>query len=74
MKIKKDIDYLLNRDQANANVVQSTKNDMLTQMKNVRNIPTSASGANSQADEKTPDNAIFDGILGLDGDLDNLFG
>ena len=69
-----DIDYLLNRDQAYANVVQSTKNDMLTQMKNVRNIPTSASGANSQAEEKTPDNAIFDGILGLDGDLDNLFG
>ena len=69
-----DIDYLLNRDQANANVVQSTKNDMLSQMKNVRNIPTSASGANSQAEEKTPDNAIFDGILGLDGDLDNLFG
>ena len=69
-----DIDYLLNRDQANANVVQSTKNDMLSQMKNVRNIPTSASGANSQTEEKTPDNAIFDGILGLDGDLDNLFG
>jgi hypothetical protein len=69
-----DIDYLLNRDQANANVVQSTKTDMLTQMKNVRNIPTSASGANSQAKEKTPDNAVFDGILGLDGDLDNLFG
>ena len=69
-----DIDYLLNRDQANANVVQSMKTDMLTQMKNVRNIPTSASGANSQAKEKTPDNAVFDGILGLDGDLDNLFG
>jgi len=69
-----DIDYLLNRDQANANVVQSTKNDMLTQMKNVRNIPTSASGANSQTEEKNPDNAMFDGILGLDGDLDNLFG
>ena len=68
-----DIDYLLNRDQANANVVQSTKSDMLNQMKNVRNIPTSASGANSQAEEKTPDNALFDGILGLDGDLDNLF-
>ena len=69
-----DIDYLLNRDQANANVVQSTKNDMLTQMKNVRNIPTSASGANSQTEEKNPDNTMFDGILGLDGDLDNLFG
>ena len=69
-----DIDYLLNRDQANANVVQSTKNDMLTQMKNVRNIPTTASGANSQTEEKNPDDTLFDGILGLDGDLDNLFG
>ena len=69
-----DIDYLLNRDQANANVVTSAKNDMLSQMKNVRNIPTTASGANSQSEEKTPDNALFDGILGLDGDLDNLFG
>jgi len=69
-----DIDYLLNRDQANANVVTSAKNDMLGQMRNVRNIPTSASGANSQAKEESPDNALFDGILGLDGDLDNLFG
>jgi len=65
---------LLNRDQANANVITSAKNDMLDQMKNVRNIPTTASGANSQTEEKTPDNALFDGILGLDGDLDNLFG
>ena len=69
-----DIDYLLNRDQANANVVQSTKTDMLTQMKNVRHIPTSASGANSQAEEADPSNALFDGLLGLDGELDNLFG
>jgi len=69
-----DIDYLLNRDQANANVVQSTKNDMLTQMKNVRNIPPTASGANSQTEESDPNNALFDGLLGLDGELDNLFG
>jgi len=69
-----DIDLLLNRDQANANVVKSTKNDMLNQMKNVRNIPASASGANSQTVEKTPDDKLFEGLLGLDGDLDNLFG
>jgi len=69
-----DIDYLLNRDQANANAVQSAKNDMLNQMKNVRNIPATASGANSQAKEVTPDNALFDGLLGLDGELDILFG
>ena len=69
-----DVDYLLNREVANANVVESTKNDMLNQMKNVRNIPATASGANSQAKEVTPDNALFDGLLGLDGELDNLFG
>jgi hypothetical protein len=43
-------------------------------MKNVRHIPTSASGANSQAEEADPNNALFDGLLGLDGELDNLFG
>ena len=69
-----DVDYLLNRDQANANVVKSTKDDILNQMKNVRNIPATASGANSQSKEVTPDNALFDGLLGLDGELDNLFG
>jgi len=69
-----DVDYLLNRDQANANVVQHTKTDMLNQMKNVRNIPATASGANSRAQDIDPNNAVFDTILGTDGDLDNLFG
>ena len=69
-----DVDYLLNRDQANANVVQHTKTDMLNQMKNVRNIPTTASGANSRAQDIDPNNAVFDTIMGTDGDLDNLFG
>ena len=69
-----DVDYLLNRDQANANVVQHAKNDMLNQMKNVRNIPATASGANSRAQDTDPNNAVFDTILGTGGDLDNLFG
>ena len=68
-----DVDYLLNRDQANANVVQHTKTDMLNQMKNVRNIPATASGANSRAQDIDPNNAVFDTILGTDGDSDNLF-
>ena len=70
-----DIDLLLNRDQANANVVKSTKNDMLNQMKNVRNIPMSASGANNQGDNrKSAEDSLFDSLVGTDGDLDNLFG
>lgn len=70
-----DIHYLLNRDKVQDNVVRSTKADMANQMKNVRNIPTSASGANSQGNnQKNPNDSIFDALLGSDGGLDNLFG
>ena len=70
-----DIHFLLNRDQVQANVAKSTKNGMVEQMKNVRKMPTSASGANSQGNnQKNPDDSIFDALLGTDGDLDNLFG
>ena len=70
-----DINYLLNRDKTNANVANATKQDMLDQMKNVRNMPTSASGANSQSNEtKTVDRDVFDSILGFDNNVDNLFG
>ena len=70
-----DIHFLLNRDKVQANVAKSTKNGMVEQMKNVRKMPTSASGANSQGNnQKNPDDSIFDALLGTDGDLDNLFG
>jgi len=68
-----DVDYLLNRDKAAANVAQSTKKDMLDQMKSVRNMPTSASGANNQGD-RSEDDSVFGRLLGLDNELDNLFG
>ena len=58
-----DVHYLINRDKANANVANSTKQDMLNQMKSVRNMPTSAAGANSQGDNQNPDNALFEGLL-----------
>ena len=57
------------------NVANNTKKDMLKQMKNVRNIPASASDSNNQGNsQKTPDNKLFDNMLGLDEDVDNLFG
>ena len=69
-----DVHYLLNKDKTAANTANSTKQDMLTQMKNVRNIPTSASGANSQGSkEERPDDIVFNALKDLDGDLDNLF-
>ena len=69
-----DIGYILNRSQVNQNVAQNTKQDMLNQMKNVRNMPTSASGANSQGEAKSNDRQVFDNILGLNQGVDNLFG
>ena len=70
-----DIHYLLNKEKTAANTAKSTKEDMLTQMKTVRNIPTSASGANSQGSkEQSVEDNIFDSLKGVDGDLDNLFG
>ena len=69
-----DVNYLLNRNQNNANVANSTKADMLNQMKNVRNMPTSASGANSQGQQRSESDEVFDMINGFDNDVDNLFG
>ena len=69
-----DVNYLLNRDANNTNVANSTKKDMLNQMKNVRNMPTSASGANSQDPGRSESDDVFDAIKGLDDGVDNLFG
>ena len=69
-----DVNYLLNRNQNNANVANSTKTDMLNQMKNVRNMPASASGANSQGQNRSESDEVFDLINGFDNDVDNLFG
>jgi len=69
-----DAYYLVNKDKASSEVAQNTKKEMLGQMKNVRNIPTSVGNANSQQVEQSQDDNIFDALLGSDGDVDNLFG
>ena len=70
----RDIMYLMNRDKNNANVANAAKSDMIKQMKNVREIPTSQSSANSTKVSKSQDDKLFESLLGLDGGLDNLFG
>ena len=70
-----DVHYLLNKEKTAANTANSTKQDMLSQMKNVRNIPTSASGANSQGSkEQSMEDNVFNALKGVDDELDNLFG
>ena len=69
-----DIYYLMNKEQAAANVANNTKKEMLNQMQAVRNLPTSASNANSAPDSKSPDDAVFDILKGMDEGAENLFG
>ena len=70
-----DINQIVNKDKVAANVVESSKKDMLGQMKNVRNMPTSASSANSQGSaNSSPDREVFNNIMGFDDSVDNLFG
>lgn len=69
-----DIYHILNKDRVAGNVARSTKQDMLNQMKNVRDIPTTASGVNSPSTERDPNSDVFDTILGSDGGVDDLFG
>ena len=69
-----DVNYILNKDKAAQNVAQNTQKEMLNQMKNVRNMPASASGANSQGVSKSEDRNVFESIMGFDDSVDNLFG
>jgi hypothetical protein len=67
-----DLYFLQNKDKANANVANAAKEDMMKQMKNVRNIPTSAGGVNSPRAEKSADDQIFD-QLNSDNSIEDLF-
>ena len=68
-----DIHFILNKDKQNKNVANSTKKDMMTQMKNVRNIPTTASDSNNQGSAQvSPENNVFDTLLGTEN-VDTLF-
>ena len=69
-----DIYYLKNKDKVASNVANATKDDMLNQMKNVREIPKSTSSVNSVSQETTdPDKQVLDALKGLDQGVDSLF-
>tara|TARA_R100000664_G_scaffold1414_2_gene3594 strand:- start:5614 stop:6483 length:870 start_codon:yes stop_codon:yes gene_type:complete len=70
-----DIYYLKNRDNRDKQVANSTRQEMKDQMQRVRNKPQSAAKAGSQGTpQKSGDDNIFDSILGIDKELDSMFG
>ena len=70
-----DINYVLNRDQNAANVRNSTQQEMLSQMKNVRNMPTSQGNQNNMGETQTSEEQMFDSVFGTGpNDSSGLFG
>ena len=68
-----DMYLLTNKGQVNQNVANATKKDMLNQMKNVRDIPTSQSSSNNAGATNNPTDSVFETLLISDGNIDELF-
>ena len=70
-----DINFLKNRDKANAKIASNSKQQVLDQMKNVQSMPATASAAGGEnPGERDHNDSIFDLIQKADNNLDNVFG
>jgi hypothetical protein len=68
-----DIYFLKNRGERDQKVVKGAKEDMLRQMKSVRDIPTSVSNHNTVKTEQKHEDSVFDALKEVDSGLDSLF-
>ena len=69
-----DMYLMVKQGEVSKNVANSTKNDMLNQMKNVRDIPTSVGSANNAGKSNTQNDDVFDALLNSDGNIEELLG
>jgi|TARA_R110001583_G_scaffold30746_1_gene105899 hypothetical protein len=68
-----DVYYLKNRDVRDAQVAGNARDEVVNQMKNVRQMPISAASAgNVQVDEQSVDDVVFDKLLSQGTGLDKL--
>ena len=69
-----DMYLVMNKNKVNQNVANATKKDMLNQMKNVRDIPTSQSATNNAGKANSQNDNVFDALLNSDGNIEDLLG
>ena len=69
-----DIYYLKNRQNRDANIADNTRDQMAEQMRKTQQQPSSLASAGSVATEQSPDDSVFDAIVGLDSELESVFG
>ena len=69
-----DIYYLKNRQNRETNIADSTREQMAEQMRKTQQQPNSLATAGSVPVEKSQDDSVFDAIVGLDSELESVFG
>ena len=69
-----DIYYLKNRQNRDANIADRTREQMAEQMRKTQSQPQSLATAGSVAVEQSADDSVFDTIVGLDSELESVFG
>ena len=65
---------IMNQGNVSKNIANSTKEEMLNQMKNVRDIPRSQSSANNAGKSGNITDDVFDSLLHSDGNIEELLG
>jgi len=69
-----DIYYLMNRKNRETNIADSTREEIAEQMRKTQNQPQSAATAGSVEVQKSTEDNVFDAIVGLDSELESVFG
>ena len=69
-----DIYYLMNRKNRDANIADSTREEIAEQMRKTQNQPQSMATAGSTEVQKSTEDNVFDAIVGLDSELESVFG
>ena len=69
-----DIYYLMNRKNRDANIADNTRQQIADQMRKTQDQPASVATAGSTQVEQSPDDSVFEAIVGIDSELDSAFG
>ena len=69
-----DIYYLMNRKNRDEKIADNTRQELQEKMREVQNQPGSLATAGGTQVVQSPDDSIFDAILGSDSELEKAFG
>ena len=69
-----DILFIKNRDSRDQAIAQDATKQVKQQMQKVQSRPSSMATAGSTPVESSPDDAVFNSLLGIDKELESAFG